>query len=171
MRNQTQWNKLRLIKRFLMFVIIITFVLGLLLAAMPLPDQFYWLQPEWVTMVLIYWCIALPHRVGVFSGFTLGLCVDLLDGSLLGQNAVAMSVTAYASVMLYQRMRNYAAMQQAAMAGLLISINLLTFQWIQNLTSVAADTMAFLLPALTSMILWPWFFIGMRTIRRRFNVK
>ncbi|MDX1319927.1 MAG: rod shape-determining protein MreD [Oceanospirillum sp.] len=153
-----------------MFVIIFTFVFALLLAAMPLPDAFLWVQPEWATMVLIYWCIALPHRVGVFAGFFLGLCMDLLDGSLLGQNALAMSVIAYVALILYQRMRNYGALQQAMMVGLLISISLLIFQWVQNLTSVAADTLAFLLPAITSMLLWPWFFIGMRTIRRRFQI-
>lgn len=154
-----------------MFVISLTFLIALLLAAMPLPDQFLWVQPEWVLMVLIYWCIALPHRIGVVSGFLIGLCVDLLDGSLLGQNALAMSVIAYLSLLLYQRMRNYAPFQQAMMAGLLISISLLIFQWVQNLTSVAADSMVFLLPAASSMLLWPWFFIAMRTIRRRFQVK
>lgn len=153
-----------------MGIIIFTFVLALLLAAMPLPDAFLWVQPEWATMVLIYWCIALPHRIGVLAGFFLGLCMDLLDGSLLGQNALGMSVIAYISLLLYQRMRNYAALQQALMVGLLISISLLIFQWVQNLTSVAADTLAFLLPAITSMVLWPWFFIGMRTIRRRFQI-
>lgn len=151
-------------------IIILTFVFHLLLSAMPLPDSLLWLQPEWVTMTLIYWCIALPHRVGVFAGFFLGLSVDLLDGSLLGQNALAMSLVAYLSLMLYQRLRNYGAWQQAAMVGVLIGISLMVFQWIQNLTSVAADSVAFLLPALTSALLWPWFFIALRTIRRRFQI-
>lgn len=154
-----------------MVVIYLTFVLALLIAAMPLPDTILWFQPKWVAMVLIYWCIALPHRVGVFTGFLLGLCMDLLDGSLLGQNALAMSVIAYVSQLLYQRLRNYGAWQQAMMVGILISISLLIFQWVQNLTSVAADTLAFLLPALTSTLLWPWFFIAMRTIRRRFQIR
>lgn len=153
-----------------MSVILFTFVFALLLAAMPLPDGLLWFQPEWATMTLIYWCMALPHRIGVFSGFLLGLCMDLLDGSLLGQNALAMSVVAYLALLLYQRLRNYGAWQQAMMVGILIGISLMIFQWIQNLTSVAADTVAFLLPALTSTLLWPWFFIALRTIRRRFKV-
>lgn len=151
-------------------VILFTFVFALLLEAMPLPDSILWFQPEWATMALIYWCIALPHRIGVVTGFFLGLCMDLLDGSLLGQNAMAMCVVAYLSLMLYQRLRNYGAWQQAMMVGILIGISLMIFQWVQNLTSVAADTVAFLLPAVTSTILWPWFFIALRTIRRRFQI-
>jgi len=152
-------------------IILFTFVFALLLAAMPLPDSILWFQPEWATMVLIYWCIALPHRIGVLVGFSLGLCIDLLDGSLLGQNALAMSVVAYLSLLLFQRLRNYGAWQQAMMVGILIGISLMISQWIQNLTSVSADTVAFLLPAVASTLLWPWFFIAMRTIRRRFQIK
>lgn len=154
-----------------MFLILLTFLIALLLAAMPLPDSLLWFQPEWVYMVLIYWCMALPHRVGVVSGFFLGLCVDLLEGALLGQNALTCSVVAYLALLLYQRLRNYGAWQQAMMVGMLIGICLMISQWIQNLTSVAADTVAFLLPALTSTILWPWFFIAMRTLRRRFQIR
>lgn len=152
-------------------VIFSTFLLALLLSAMPLPDKLLWLQPEWVFMVLIYWCIAVPHRVGVFTGFIVGLCMDLLEGALLGQNALTCSVIAYLSLLLYQRLRNYSTWQQAMMVGILIGINLMIYQWIQNLTTVAADTVAFLLPALASTLLWPWFFIAMRTIRRRFHVR
>jgi len=152
-------------------IILFTFVFALLLAAMPLPDSILWFQPEWATMVLIYWCIALPHRIGVLVGFSLGLCIDLLDGSLLGQNALAMSVVAYLSLLLFQRLRNYGAWQQAMMVGILIGISFMISQWIQNLTSVSADTVAFLLPAVASTLLWPWFFIAMRTIRRRFQIK
>ncbi|WP_036590259.1 rod shape-determining protein MreD [Oceanospirillum maris] len=152
-------------------IILFTFVFALLLAAMPLPDSILWFQPEWATMVLIYWCIALPHRIGVLAGFFLGLCMDLLDGSLLGQNALSMSVVAYLSLLLFQRLRNYGAWQQAMMVGILIGISLMISQWVQNLTSVSADTVAFLLPAVASTLLWPWFFIAMRTIRRRFQIK
>ncbi len=154
-----------------MFLILLTFLIALLLAAMPLPGSLLWFQPEWVYMVLIYWCMALPHRVGVVSGFFLGLSVDLLEGTLLGQNALTCSVVAYLALLLYQRLRNYGAWQQAMMVGVLIGISLMISQWIQNLTSVAADTVAFLLPALTSTILWPWFFIAMRTLRRRFQIR
>lgn len=153
------------------FIISLSFLCALLLSAMPLPDRLLWFQPEWVSMVLIYWCIALPNRVGVFSGFVVGLCVDLLEGALLGQNALIGAILAYLSLQLYQRLRNYGAWQQAMMVGMLIGISLMVAQWIQNVTSVAADTIAFMLPALTSTILWPWLFIAMRTIRRRFQIR
>jgi rod shape-determining protein MreD len=100
-----------------------------------------------------------------------GLCVDLLEGALLGQNALTCSAIAYLALLLYQRLRNYGAWQQAMMVGVLIGISLMISQWIQNLTSVAADTVGFLLPALTSTVLWPWFFIAMRTMRRRFQIR
>ena len=45
-------------------VIVLTFVIALLLTVIPLPDWARYLRPDWVGLVLIYWCMALPDRVG-----------------------------------------------------------------------------------------------------------
>ena len=68
-------------------VIAFTFIIALLLTVIPLPEGLRFLRPDWVGLVLIYWCMALPHRVGVASGWFMGLMVDLLTGTLLGQHA------------------------------------------------------------------------------------
>ena len=54
-------------------VIFLTFVGAYVLAVVPFPQWLQWGRPEWVALVLIYWCIALPHRVGIATGLVLGL--------------------------------------------------------------------------------------------------
>ena len=61
-------------------VILVTFIAALLLTIIPLPDWARYLRPDWVGLVLIYWCLALPERVGVSTGWFMGLLVDLLTG-------------------------------------------------------------------------------------------
>ena len=60
-------------------VILLTFIAALLLTVIPLPDWARYLRPDWVGLVLIYWCMALPDRVGVTTGWLMGLMVDSAD--------------------------------------------------------------------------------------------
>ncbi|HDN69117.1 MAG TPA: rod shape-determining protein MreD, partial [Gammaproteobacteria bacterium] len=75
-------------------VIIFTFIIALLLTVIPLPDSMRYLRPDWVGLVLIYWCMALPDRIGVTTGWFAGLMVDMLTGTLLGQHALSLTIIA-----------------------------------------------------------------------------
>ena len=71
-------------------VILLTFVVAYVLAVLPLPVWLQWARPDWVAITLIYWCIALPQRVGIAAGLLLGIGLDVLEGAVLGQNAFAL---------------------------------------------------------------------------------
>ena len=152
------------------WVIVFTFLLAIILALVPLPLWLLWARPEWLALVLVYWTIALPHRVGIFTGLILGVTLDVLEGATLGQNAFSLSVLAFLTLILYQRMRVTNLWQQAAMIFLLVGINQLICQWIQNLQGVAAQTPLFLLPAFTSALLWPVVLHTLRALRRHYQV-
>jgi rod shape-determining protein MreD len=152
------------------WVIILTFLLATLLCIIPLPEWMLWARPEWLALVLVYWVIALPQRVGIFTGLVLGVFMDVLEGAVLGQNALSLAVLALLSLILYQRMRVTSLWQQSAMIFLLIGINQLICQWIQNLQGVAVQSLIFLLPAFTSALLWPVVLLILRGLRRHYEV-
>lgn len=152
------------------WVIFLSFTVAMLLAVYPLPAALHWSRPEWVALVLIYWVIALPQRVGIVAAFSLGLVVDVLEGASLGQNALALSVVAYMSLVLYQRLRVFDIWPQAAVVFLMIGTHQLLCQWVQNMTGNGASTSLFLLPALVSALLWPVVLEVLRHLRRRFQV-
>jgi rod shape-determining protein MreD len=151
-------------------VIFLTFVVAYVLAVMPLPLWLQWARPEWVALTLIYWCIALPQRVGIAVGLVLGVILDVLEGSVLGQNAFALVVVALLSQILYQRLRVYSLAQQAGVVFILVGINQLICQWVQNIEGVSALPRLFLLPAVTSALLWPVILLSLRSVRRRYQV-
>jgi rod shape-determining protein MreD len=151
-------------------VIILTFLVAYVLAVLPLPLWLQWARPEWVTLTLIYWCIALPQRVGIASALMLGVGLDVLEGSILGQNALALVVVAFLSLILYQRLRVYSLWQQAGVVFMLVGINELICQWVQNLQGLSALPRLFLLPAFSSALLWPVVLHILRGVRRHYLV-
>lgn len=151
-------------------IVAVTLVLAIWLSVIPLPDWARWARPEWVALVLIYWVIALPHRIGIGVAFTTGLVLDVVEGSPLGENAFALAIVAYLGLNLYQRMRMYAPWQQSGIVFVLVGLNQLLCHWVQTLTSKVVPTMLFLLPALISALLWPTTMLMLRKLRRQFAV-
>ncbi len=137
---------------------------------MPIPQVLAWWRPEWVALVLVYWCIALPHRVGVVVALLAGIGMDMLEGAVLGQNTFALSVVALLAVGLYQRVRLFSLWQQAGIVFVLIGIHQLICQWVQNLEGVGTRQSLFLLPALTSALMWPLVLYLLRGLRRHYRV-
>jgi len=152
------------------FVILLTFIAAYVLAVLPFPQWLLWGRPEWVALVLIYWTIALPHRVGLVTALCLGIGLDVLEGAVIGQNAFALSVVALLSLVLYQRLRVYSLWQQSGVVFVLVGINQLVCQWVHNLEGVGADSALFLLPALSSALLWPFVLQLLRGMRRYYQV-
>lgn len=151
-------------------VIALTITLALLMGIYPLSGAWAWFRPEWLTMVVIYWVIALPGRVGVGVAWLCGLVLDGFQGVTLGQNAFGLAMVAYICLVLYQRMRNFTPLQQAGMVFVLVGIQLLFGYWVSSLAARPSIQLSFLGAALTSAILWPWFAELMRSLRRRYVV-
>ncbi len=152
------------------WAIMASFTAALGLAIMPLPDWAEPARPEWVTMVLIYWCMALPDRIGVGIGWFMGLLLDVAKGALLGQHALALTLVAILTIHLHQRLRFYPVWQQSLMVLVLIALTQLVVVWIKGVIGQPPGSWTYWLPSLTSPLLWPWVFLILRDLRRHFQV-
>lgn len=153
------------------WVILLSFFIAYLLAIVPFPEWAMVYRPEWVPMVLIYWVMALPYRVGIGSAWIVGLLLDILEGSILGLNAMSLVILAYVTISLHQRLRMFSTLQQSGLVLALIGLNLMLCNWLQIVTgqSVPSNLM-FLMAALSSAIIWPSLFQLLRQVRRSFDV-
>jgi|TARA_B110000908_G_scaffold142724_1_gene171103 rod shape-determining protein MreD len=152
------------------WVITSTLLAAVMLSILPMPLWAQWGRPAIVAMVLIYWVIALPEHVGIGVAWTVGLLQDIVAGTPLGQNALALSVVAYLALILYQRLRMFTPVQQAVVVFVLIGLNQLLCHWIQTLTGTVSPNLLFLLPALISALLWPVLSVFLRLLRRNYYV-
>lgn len=152
------------------WVIMLSFIVALILSALPMPESLQWWRPEWGVLVLFYWIVALPQRIGIGTGWMLGILLDVLEGSLLGTNAIALTIAAYFALLFYQRLRMFNWFQQSLFVFILIAIEQLVNLWAKGALVASTQSLMFLLPALISAIVWPWVFILLRGVRRSFNV-
>ncbi|MEY4642248.1 MAG: hypothetical protein RLZZ227_2242 [Pseudomonadota bacterium] len=151
--------------------ILLTIIAASLLGIMPLPSWLEMWRPEWIALVLMYWVIALPHRVGLFTAWIVGFCVDVLEGSLLGLNAITLTLIAYVALSLYQRLRMFTPLQQSTTILMLIGISQLLNFWV--LTATGKNTppnLMFVVSALSSALVWPLVFVLLRYGRRALKV-
>tara|TARA_S200000501_G_scaffold363367_1_gene394204 strand:- start:2407 stop:2892 length:486 start_codon:yes stop_codon:yes gene_type:complete len=159
---------------FSQLIIVVTFLFAMILSVFRLPDSLplmlAYLRPEWITLVLIYWAIALPKTVGMKSAWIIGLLTDALLGSLLGQHAFVFMLVVYISSSLYQRLRMMASWQQSLFVFAVIFLSQSVFFWTGQITGTVQWTNLYFLPSIISALLWPWIFIILRSVRRKFNI-
>lgn len=153
------------------WVILVSFIVALLLSVVIVPRWMMYFRPEWVTLILIYWVIALPHRIGVGTAWLFGVALDILLGVPLGVNAFALSIVAAVAYALHQRMRMFAFWQQSVIVFVLVGLNEMLCHWVKSLYADLSGGLYFLLPALVSAIIWPWVMILLRHFRRVFSVQ
>lgn len=153
------------------FVILITFVVALTLMMMPMPEWAEAARPQWLIMVVIYWCIALPDRVGVIIAWIMGLVLDVATGSLLGQNALAFGIVAFLAIKLHLRIRLFPVWQQALSILILIALYQIIILWVKGFTGQSAQSWVYWSASLTSMLLWPFVFTLLRGVRRFYRVR
>jgi len=153
-------------------VILITLLVAAWLEVLPLAQAIDFLRPQWMVLAMIYWAIALPHRIGVVWGAAVGLSQDVLLGTVLGQHALAMTLAVYIAQSTYKRLRVFPPIQQSAVVFLLVGVAVIASYLVQDFSGRALlPPMTMLLSAVTSALLWRPVFSSLRWTRRRFLVR
>ncbi|MGX5220748.1 rod shape-determining protein MreD [Pseudomonas segetis] len=152
------------------WVVWLSLMFALLLSVSSLPAFMEIGRPLWLALFLTYWVLALPHRVGMATAWVFGLLADVLNGSLLGQNALILSLITFLVLSLHQRLRMFPMWQQCLVLMVVFGLAQLVQLWLNALTGSRPPTLAFILPAVISVLLWPWVSVILRSIQQRLGV-
>lgn len=152
------------------WIITLSFFTAFLLTGIPFGGELNHFRPDWVAMVLIYWCMALPHRIGLGTAWLIGLLLDVARGALLGQHALALAVVAYLTLQTYQRVRVAPPWQQAFSVLIFLLVEQILVFWISGVIGYPPRDGWYLAPAVGGMVLWPLLFVVLRDVRRYFQV-
>jgi len=148
-------------------VIHASLVIALILMILPLPDWAQIYRPNWMALVLIYWSMALPGRVGLWFAFFSGIVLDTSLGTILGQHTLALVVVVFFNLNFYQRIRVLVLAQQAIYVFALLLINQVVVAWVEGIMGRPTPLMAYFGAPLVGMVIWPWVFVILRDIRRK----
>jgi len=152
------------------WVIWATLLFALVLSVAPMPEGIELGRPLWVALFLVYWVLALPHRGGMGLAFVFGLMLDVLSGTLLGQNGLPLLLTVFLVMSLQQRLRMFPLWQQSVVLLVILGLGQLVQLWLNTLVGNRPPTLLFLIPVPVSALLWPWVFVSLQWLRRRFEV-
>ncbi|MEJ2384554.1 MAG: rod shape-determining protein MreD [Xanthomonadales bacterium] len=146
-------------------MILATLALAAVLMIVPLPS---WLQsawPYWVALTLIYWSLETQDRITLGLGFTVGLVLDLLTGSLLGLHALSLVIVIYLVNRFRARLRFFPPWQQALSVFAILMNDRIILLWVISLRGDALPSLDFWLPPLVGTLVWPWLFVVLDRFR------
>lgn len=144
-----------------------TLIASVVATMWPLPDLLRLIWPYWTAMVMVYWVLEGNRLRSLGQVFLLGLLLDLLTGSLLGQHALSLVVVSFLLERFRNQLRFFPPWQQAvAVMALLLNDRLIQLA-VALMSNEPAPPVLWWLAPLVGMVLWPWLFLGMDALRRR----
>lgn len=152
-------------------LIAISIFFALVMALMPLPISFEPYRPDWVLMVLMYWSLAVPHRLNIGTAWVVGLLMDLASGSPLGVNSLTYSVCIFITASNFQKIRNFSLWQQSILIALFLTLYHLMQFWLNHFLMGVYFSPHYMWPVLTGLLCWWWIFLILRKYRRHFRIR
>lgn len=131
-------------------------LLGALLAnLLPWSGWWLWVRPDFVALVVLYWCIDQPRKIGFTAAWLLGLLMDVADGSFFGQHALAYTILAYAGIVLHRRVQRFSITPQVLHVIPLLLLNDLMVLLIRMLAGSDFPGYQYFLGSFVGGALWP----------------
>lgn len=153
------------------WVVPVSFLAAMLLLLVPLPTWAHPFRPDWVALVMLFWCISLPRLFGIGAAWLTGIMIDVMYGTLFGEHAVAYAVIAFIAVAEHQRLRVAPLGQQALVIGILLFIEKTILLIINGVIGQAPQNYAlYFAPVVLGILLWPWIYLLLNDTRRHHSL-
>jgi len=134
--------------------IAVTLLVALLLNLLPWSGAWLWIKPDFVVLVLLYWCVEEPRKIGFVSAWLLGLVMDVADGTLFGQHALSYSILAYAGIVLHRRVLMFSGTPQVLHVLVLLLMNDLIVITIRVLAGADFPGFQYFIGSFVASALW-----------------
>lgn len=131
-----------------------TLFFALLCQLFPWTGQGIIFRPDFILVVLLYWLLRTPHLCNIGTAWVVGLLVDLATGSLLGQHALALTLTAYIALSFQRRLVLFSVMQITTYVFGLLIFARVTILILKLFAGHEAPSWHYFWPVITSILLW-----------------
>lgn len=142
-------------------------VLAFILQLTPLPPGIITFKPYWLGLVLIYWAIETPDRIGLGFAFLLGIGADILTGQLLGEQALRLLVLSFIVLRFRARMRFFPMGQQSLAVLALLLNDCIVVLMIRGFAGDPMPGFGFWGAPVVGMLAWPLVFLLLDDLRAR----
>ncbi len=144
---------------------------AVLLGMIALPEALAPWRPYWLALVLIYWLLEGPDRIGLGFAFALGLFADLAFGTLFGEQALRLCMLAFVVRRFRPRLRFFPIWQQSlAVFGLLLNDRAIALM-VRLLGGEGMPPAMFWCAPISGALLWPWLYLLLDRLRMRLRLR
>jgi rod shape-determining protein MreD len=133
----------------------LTVLVALILTALPLPHWLDVVRPAFLVLTVLYWSVNAPRTGGIALGFFAGLMLDVFQGPVLGEHALALALVTYIAVREHQRIRSKPAIQQALIVFAALLVYEVVLFMIDGWTGHPVTSPLRWVHALTGALIWP----------------
>jgi rod shape-determining protein MreD len=130
-------------------------LVALILTVLPLSPWLDVLRPAFLVLTVLYWSVNAPRTGGIAFGFFAGLMLDVFQGPVLGEHALALSIVTYIAVREHQRIRSKPAIQQAMFVFVALVFYEVVLFMIDGWTGHPVTSPLRWVHTLTGALIWP----------------
>lgn len=134
---------------------VLSSLVALALAVLPLPAVIEAFRPDFLVLVVFYWSIESPWAGGLTLAFMAGLALDVIQGVVLGQHALALVLMAAWAMNLRLRLRVFSILSQSLTIFALLTGYQFVLFWVDGATGNPVTAFGRWLAPVIGALLWP----------------
>lgn len=124
-------------------------------------------MPDFLAVVLVFWNVHQPRRVGVGVAFLFGICIDVHQGALLGQHALAYTLLSFFAITVHRRLLWFPVGSQALHVLPLFAAAHLVALLVRLLTGSGFPGWSLVLAPALESLMWPLATMALLAPQRR----
>ncbi|HUL40400.1 MAG TPA: rod shape-determining protein MreD [Burkholderiales bacterium] len=136
-------------------VIVLSLAIALFLNLLPWSGFGLLIRPDFVALILLYWCMHWPRKVGFGTAWGMGLLMDVADATLLGEHAFAYSLLVYLAIIVRRRALVFSPREQVWHVLSLLLISQLAILLVKVYSGAEFIGWGYFLSSVTGSLLWP----------------
>ncbi|MCX7117636.1 MAG: rod shape-determining protein MreD [Legionellales bacterium] len=138
------------------FRLLIALLLAMVLTIVPLSPLIMGLRPPWILMLILYLQFFMPNYFNITLVFVLGLCIDVLLSTVIGEHAFALLMSVWIARGCARRFHFFSIVQQMVLVLFFCTVYLGILYVIDAFLGNQTNIGLVFATALLSMMFWPW---------------
>jgi len=155
----------------LVIAVFISVFVGFVLTVVQLPDWLFYFWPDWIVIVVAYWALVTPQRVGPLVGLVIGVLLEVLFVRKFGVLGFGLATITVIVNSTSQQLRALSIWQQTLSIAAFIAIFKLLTGWLSGLVAGFTITSEYWYSIVGSVLIWPFAFILLEELRRAMRIR
>ena len=142
-------------------------LIALALMIVPLPQWLFYFWPDWIALVIVYWALYTPEKVGPVVGFLIGVLLEVLFVRKFGVEGLGLATLAFLVNYANQQLNVLSIWQQTIVIAMFVALFKLITGWLYGLVGDFTITIEYWYSLLGCIFVWPFMSILLHEMRRR----